>query len=402
MEWQDVLRRIEGGEDAHTEFQRGLGDFKGVGKTLCAFANGDGGLIVMGVDDHGVITGVKEDQEAVQERLTSFLHSGCEKPITAQCGRRQTADGWVHWVEVRRHQPGCEPFSYNGRFWMRRARSTAVPSPSELQELFNVFGLVLTEQQVISSAAVSSIDVSAFRSFMQAQGMRTEGEPQSDFENDLRNASVCDWLEGVLRPTLYGVMVFGREPQGHPHTTSLFIQCVAYDGVHQAADVLSAGEGTGRLDEQVNHSMGWFRSLGRREAYGGLYRRDIPLVPEEVLREALVNAVIHRDYALTGSQVLLEVFSDRIDVTSPGSLPNHMTVEQARSGGAPRSRNEMMANAMVVRRLMERRGRGWLLMRHSMSEFNGTEPELINEVEGRFTRVRFRLHSEIQVSSASE
>lgn len=118
---------------------------------------------------------------------------------------------------------------------------------------------------------------------------------------------------------------------------------------------------------------------------------DSPLIPEEALREAVVNAVIHRDYALTGTQVLLEVFSDRIDVTSPGTLPNHMTVEHARSGGAPRSRNEMMANAMVVTGLMERRGRGWLLMRKAMREFNGMEPALVNDESGRFVRVTFHL-----------
>ena len=393
MDWLDVLRRIEGGEDTTTEFKRGLGDLSGFGRTLCAFANGDGGLIVIGVDDAGAITGTKEGPESVQERLTSFLQNGCGRPITAECNRHQAQEGWVHWVAVRRHQRGYEPFSYNGRFWIRRGRSTVAPSPSEFQELLNVFGLVFTEQQVIPSATESDIDIGAFRSFMNSQGLRTEEEPQPDIENDLRNASVCELLDGTLRPTLYGVMVFGRDPQGHPHTTSLFIQCVSYDGLDQAGDVLSAGEGKGRLDEQVTRSMGWFRSLGRREVYQGLYRKDIPLVPEEVLREALVNAVIHRDYAITGSQVLLEVFHDRICVTSPGSLPNHMSVEQARSGGAPRSRNEMMANAMVVRQLMERRGRGWLLMRHGMRQFNGTEPELVSDAYARLTRVTFRFRA---------
>ena len=391
MEWLDVLRRIESGEDAQTEFKRGLGDLSGVGKTLCAFANGDGGLVVIGVDDTGSIVGTNENSESVQERLTSFLNNGCGKPITAECNRHHTKEGWVHWVDVRRHLRGYEPFSYDGRFWIRRGRATVTPSPSELQELLNAFGLIFTEQQIISSATPNDIDIGVFGSFMQAQGVRMEGEPQPAIANDLQNASVCESLDGVLRPTLYGVMVFGRDPQGHPHTTSLFIQCVSYDGVDQAGDVLSAGEGKGRLDEQVTRSMGWFRSLGRKEIYQGLYRKDVPLVPEEVLREALVNAVIHRDYALTGTQVLLEVFSDRICVTSPGSLPNHMTVEQARAGGAPRSRNEMMANAMVVRKLMERRGRGWLLMRHGMRKFNGSEPELVSDTEGRFTRVTFRL-----------
>ena len=152
---------------------------------------------------------------------------------------------------------------------------------------------------------------------------------------------------------------------------------------------MSVGEAKGRLEDQVDRAMGWFQSLGRGERYRGLYREDLPLMPEHVLREAVVNAVIHRDYAQVGAPILLEVFDDRIEVTSPGTLPNHMTVAQAVGGGAPRSRNEMMANAMVVRRLMERRGRGWLLMRRGMREFNGTEPALTNEVEGSYVRVRF-------------
>ena len=146
------------------------------------------------------------------------------------------------------------------------------------------------------------------------------------------------------------------------------------------------GEGKGRLEDQVNRAMGWFLSLGRQEAYEGHHRRDVPPLPEHALREALVNAVIHR----VGSQVLLEVYHDRIVVTSPGALPNHMTVEQARMGGAPRWRNEMMANAMVVRGLMERRGRGWLTMRHAMRRFNGTEPDLVSDERNRFVRVTFR------------
>ena len=392
MEWSEVLRRIEGGEDAKTEFKRGLGDLKAIGRTLSAFANGGGGLVVIGVDDTGTVTGVREATEDVQERLTSFLHSGCGRPITATCGRHRTDDGWVHWVEVLRHLRGYEPFNYDGRFWIRRARATVAPSPSELQELFNAFGLVLTEKQMVSSAVVDDIDVGAFRSFLAAQGMPTDRAPQPGLEKDLRNALVCGRLDRVLRPTLYGLMVFGRDPQGHPHTGSFFIQCAAYAGVDRAAEVTSAGEGKGRLGDQVQRAMGWFRSLGRQETYGGLYRTDRPPVPEAVLREALVNAVIHRDYALAGSQVLLEVFRDRVDVTSPGTLPNHLTVDEATGGGAPRSRNELMANAMVVRQLMERRGRGWLLMRAGMRRFNGTEPGLISSEGGRYTRVTFRLH----------
>ena len=123
-------------------------------------------------------------------------------------------------------------------------------------------------------------------------------------------------------------------------------------------------------------------------------REDVPLIPESALHEALVKAVIHREYAITGSSVLFEVFVDRIDVTSPGTLPNHMEVESVRAGSRPRSRNESMAHAMVVAKLMERRGRGWPLMRRTMRDFNGTEPDILNEERGKFVRVTFRLNQD--------
>ena len=122
------------------------------------------------------------------------------------------------------------------------------------------------------------------------------------------------------------------------------IRCAAYDGVDQGADVILSGDGEGRLDRQVRGALAWVKSLGRTETYNGLLREDRPLMPEPAVREALVNAVVHRDYAVTGSPVLLEVFNDRVAVTSPGALPNHMTVESVLAGGRPRSRNEAMGN----------------------------------------------------------
>ena len=393
MEWLDVLRRIETGEDERTEFKRGLGDGSAVRRALCAFGNGEGGLIVLGVEEPGVIVGVRENAESVQERLTDFLQTGCSVPISARSGRHEDPNGWVHWIEVPRQPRGFEPLHCDGRFWIRRQRSSVEPSPNERQELFNNFGFVLTEEQVIRAAGPDDIDLNTFRDFMRAQGLDADEEPQPRVEDDVRNAGVLVETDGRLVPTLYGVMVFGRDPQNHPQTSSFFVQCAAYAGTDSGADVISVGESKGRLEDQVRRSLGWFASLGRRESYRGILREDRTAKLERALREALVNAVIHREYAITGSPVLFEAFSDRIDVTSPGALPNHMEVESVRAGSRPRSRNESMAHAMVVARLMERRGRGWPVMRRAMRDFNGTEPELVNEERGKFVRVRFRLET---------
>ena len=265
-----------------------------------------------------------------------------------------------------------------------------------------------TTPDFVPEAGVDAIDLHAFRRFMVAQGAEFSFGERWPMEQDLRNARVVEEVSGVLRPTLYGLMVFGKDPQSYATATDLYTVCVAYDGSDRSSDRLRAAEIRGRLDKQVVGSLDWFRDLvlsaspvagtrGSETDEGRAARsfrirnsEDLPLVPAGVLREALVNAVIHRDYAITDSQVMLEVFRDRVEVTSPGGLPNRMTVERARGGGAPRSRNEAKANAMVVAGLTGRRGCGWLLMRRTMREFNGTEPELVSE-EGQFTRVTFRL-----------
>ena len=395
MEWADVLRRIEAGEDRITEFKREFGsDLSAIGKAICAFANGEGGLIVLGVDDSGAIVGLNADPHKVHEQLTGFLQTGCSAPVGARCGRQEIGDGrWVHWIEAPRIR-GPEPLRYGERFYIRRERSSVPPSPHELQELFNAFGFVFTEEQAIRSASVDDIDINSFRSFQRSRSLETEEEPQPPIEDDLRNAHVLREVDGAFRPTLYGSMVFGRDPQAHPYTGSFQVQCAAYAGRDRASETILSGEGKGRIDEQVRRALDWMDALGRTETYDGILREDRPVLPENAIREALVNAVVHRDYAMTGASVLLEVFRDRVAVTSPGALPNHMTVENVRFAGIPRSRNEWMANALVVARLMEKRGLGWRRMRRAMQAFNDTEPELVNDEGGKFVRVTFRLAPE--------
>ena len=107
MEWLDVLDRIVAGERKGTEFKRGL-DLSAVGRAVCAFANTSGGVVILGVTNGQEIVGVREDEDSVQERLTSFLQTGCSSPVSASAGRHEDTNGWVHWLEIPR-QRGFEP-----------------------------------------------------------------------------------------------------------------------------------------------------------------------------------------------------------------------------------------------------------------------------------------------------
>ncbi len=390
MEWLEILDRIEKGENERTEFKRGFENRSDVGKAICAFANTVGGVIILGVDNSQQIVGVREDSENLQERLTSFLQTGCNSPVNARLGYHEDPNGWVHWLEVS-NQRGFEPLSYNGRVWVRRGRSNVEPSASERQELYNVFGYIITEERTIQLASPSEIDLQVFRSYLNSLGLDTSSSPQPLDEEDLHNRGVIREIGGRFCGTLYGVLAFGKEPQRYQQTYDFWIECVAYAGSDRSSRVLQVSEAKGRLDEQVIRAAGWFAGLGRFEIYRGLVRENRHILPEEAIREALVNSVVHRDYAITGSKVLFEVFEHRVDVTSPGTLPNHMSVESVIAGAHPRSRNELMANFIMDMGFMERRGRGWPLMRKAMREFNNTEPEMHQDEHNRFVRVTFFL-----------
>ncbi|MCY4175149.1 MAG: putative DNA binding domain-containing protein [Acidimicrobiaceae bacterium] len=390
MDWTEVLGRIAAGEDQHTEFKAHSHDKSNFAKAICAFANTEGGLVILGVSDSQEIVGVAEDSEKVQERLTSFLQSGCSSPVSARLGRHEDPRGWVHWLEVPR-QRGFEPMRFNGRVWVRRGRSSVEPSPAELQDLYNTFGYILTEERTIEAAEITELSDERFQSYLTSLGINTDHDPQPSNIDDLRNRGAVAEVAGRPRPTLYGVLAFGHAPQSYPQTRSFYVECAAYEGDDRADRVLQVAEAKGRLDEQVKRATGWFAGLARMENYSGLRRRDQWLVPLPALREALVNSVAHRDYAITGAKVLLEVFASRVEVTSPGTLPNHMTTDSVRAGGMARSRNESMANYLLALGFMERRGRGWPVMRRAMQEFNGTEPEIDHGPESGFVRVRFHL-----------
>ncbi len=389
LQWEQVLERVHRGEDEGTEFKRWEAFPDKVAAAVCALANSDGGLIVLGVDDSGEIVGVPEDPERVREKLTSLLESGLSVPVGAFLGDHLMPAGRVHWLEVRRYH-GPEPLRRGKRVLIRRGRASVEPSPAELQELYNKFGFVLTEEQIVPGTSPSDVDLAVFHDFLERQGFDPDEDLRVDWVRDLANRGVVRIEGGEPRLTLYGLLCFGRQPQMFSPTRSTWLEMVAYQGTDRAADVLLHGEARGRVDEQVERALGWIKALGQRETYDELRRHDHPIVPPRALREGLVNAVVHRDYAILGSKVLLEVFADRIDISSPGELPNHMQVAMALVGGHPRSRNELIANCMMVRRWMELRGRGLPIIRKSMREFNGTEPELVNNTDGRFVRLTLK------------
>lgn len=335
--------------------------------------------MLLGVTDNGTIDGVPMDAADVQQRITDALQTAASAPIQARVGWHHDPRGRVHWIEVAKMR-GPEPLRLRGRVFVRRGRSSVEPGASELQELYNVFGLVFTEERMIPGTTPTDVDEAFFRAYLKRKGIDLDSEPRLPIEVDLHNRDVLDRdLDDQFRVTLFGLMCFGRNPQGFSPTRSFWVDLVAYAGTDRGAPVMLSGQATGRLDEQVDRAEGWIRALGRTERYEGLYRTDTWIVPLPAFRECVVNAVVHRDDSILGSKILVEVFDDRVSVTSPDVLPTHKRPESVLAGGVPRSRNEGMANVLLDLRYMEQRGSGHPRIIREMDAFNRTRPVLEHE-----------------------
>ncbi len=395
MDAQELQNLIAAGESDAVEFKE---HFAGAGKwkelktkiaiAICAMANTDGGVVLVGVSDNGEITGVDEEQMLFEEKLKDILHTGFNFPITAQLRKTPVAEKWVHEIKVRKYR-GPEPLTYQKRIYVRRGASSVEPSPHERQELFNVFGFFLTEDQIIPNTGVADINSEKFKNYLSRFNIDVFDDPQPSFAQDLLNREVLNQQFDETNCTLYGLLCFGYAPQQYLPFAA--IELSIYGGVTRADDILFTRTCGGTIQEQIESAVAAVRELYRFENFDELVRRDEFLLPLSALREIISNSVVHRDYNITGSKILIDIFHDRVEVTSPGELPNSLTPAKILSGGVIRSRNEKMANFLVAMGLVESRGRGIPRVRKLMRDYNGTDLELENDREVRFVRARLRI-----------
>ncbi len=201
----------------------------------------------------------------------------------------------------------------------------------------------------------------------------------------LRNLRLADNVDGEWRLTVAGLLIFGADPQRFMPQSRL--SAVAFAGFDEDADILDRREITGRLPQVITDARLFLERNIRQPARElGFQREDLPLYDRKALGEAVVNAVAHRDYSLSGSQIRLFVFADRVEVRSPGRLPNSITLDNIRLG-VHAERNRRLATLLTQLGYMSAIGTGIprLIIRLSRL-LSGREPEF--ELVGEELRVR--------------
>ena len=365
----EIRRQLEAGEDGRAEFKEVVLGDRGVRSPntedmageMVAFANAEGGAIFLGVDDDGIVRGLADDR--VGEVETWAIHvasNNCDPPIRPALRKERVpgpdgSERLVILVEVRR---GLYVHGTSGGRHYVRVGSTKQPlKGAALARLFQDRGRAfIFDEQCVPGATADDLDRERLETFF------TNG-PTIPWRDLLRNTGVVATDENnVERPTVAGLLAFGKAPR--VHLPSAYVEAAVYRGSRLTSDDLVHPETiAGRVDGQIDDATEFVERFMLKPARKPVGREDHRQYEIGAVHEAIVNAVAHRDYSIAGSKIRLFLFADRLELYSPGALPNTLTIETMPYRVV--TRNELlvrflsrMKSRRTGRALLESRGEG--------------------------------------------
>ena len=376
---------IAGGESSTVEFKIKAPRPAELAERMCGMVNSrKGGWIVLGVEDaSGAVVGVERPNETIDALLRA---SRLVRPPLNIEGSGLTVVDLDGATVVVAHIPANDGQLYqaSGVFWQRRGTYTTPMTAEEIHAHMHSTGTLAWERMVCPNATLDDLDPDLLDAHLNLRDERSR--------NHLRQMP-CDELlvrlhcaahdtDGPLRPTNAGVLMFGRYP------SLLVLQnevvCIRYGdslGVGRYQDRKNI---SGTITEIIDKAADFLRANIREGAEIIRFTRiDIPEYPYEALREALVNAVAHRDYSLEGESIRIFFYADRVEIHSPGLLPPGVTVEELAAMRAPsRPRNPLLTQFLrETPGYMERIGSGARLMIQEMQGLGLPEPEFVERHE---------------------
>ena len=395
----ELLELIDNGEDSTLEFKRDDIPNHDLAKELVSFLNLEGGIVLLGVEDDGRISGANRDR--LEEWVAETCRSKIEPPVIPLLSWAGGSETGRRVLTVHITQGPDKPYArlHNNRktYHIRVGNTVREASREEMERLFQASGRLWYGLKPVPGADLESLDRRRLSEYF-TRVSEGSAPPWGDIESWeilLRNVNLMTDAQGRAAATVDGMLLFGKTPKRYLPQSG--IRALCYPGIEPdyaaRADEyligpmvpLRAIDGSFLEIGLVERAWDFVRRNTSPTSYlDGLRRIDRWEYPESVIRETLINALVHRDYSISGADISLTIYSDRLEIESPGRLPNTVTVEKIRAG-IRYARNQTLVNIMRDYGYMDARGMG---VRNKiipgMLEHNGTEPDLIAE-ENRFT-----------------
>lgn len=383
MNWQELQQRITQGEDLHTEFKEWPLRPQDIAAAFVAFANTNGGQLILGVRDRDrVLVGVPSPDDALQQ-LDNIAYNNCEPPLTIISETFTAPDGQTLLV-VNVPKGDLRPYrTSSGIYYVRVASGRRQASRQELLRLFQSGESLYYDETVVPRATLADLDKNAIQNFFaETQGAAWESVGLT-YERVLVNLKIAQNGSGTLQPTLAGALFFAQRPQFFvPYA---YLSALRIPGTSLANDPADQKKIEGTIPDILEDSLRFlYIHLPVPHRIQGLEPEARPEFPAVALRELLINAFAHRDYTIQGPIRVL-IFDDRLEIRSPGRLPNSVTLESLRYG-VHVLRNPVIYNFFLRLGYVTDAGSGVLRTMARVREATGHEPTW--EIEGNEVVVR--------------
>ncbi len=394
MNKTELLEIIRNGENSGTEFKRDDVRPESLAKEIAALANLEGGYILLGVEDDSTVTGLTRSD--IEEWVMNICSDNIQPPIIPYFEVVLWEDDKkVGVITIPEDSPDKPYKARQGSRWVpfvRMGSTSREATREQEQRLYQDSGVLRHDIKPVSGSALKDLDINRLINyFKDVRGQDCpEQEETEQWEALLINTEIMVESRGKAIPTVGGILLFGKNP--NRYLPQAGISVVAYPGKQKDYEALEretirgpivarfAGEedivDRGLVERAIDFVR---RNTGSSASLVEGRRIDKPNYPEEVIRETIVNAIAHRDYTISGTDIELSIYSDRLEVISPGRLPNTVTVERMKVGCRV-TRNELIKEILRDFHYIEATGLGVpRKIIASMLKHNGTEPYLIEE-----------------------
>jgi ATP-dependent DNA helicase RecG len=331
MKIAELRKLIAGGEDSRLQFKADVNNADALAAEMVAFANSEGGRIVIGVGNDGQIAGLSR---SAVDRINQLISNAASQHVRSPLSplTENVAVGTDQVVIVATIPKGIDKpyFVHSGVIWLKSgADKRRVNSKEELRRLFQ-----MTDQfhadELPTKAGIDALDKLRFRDFLRDVYKREFPDDFAELTRLLQNMNLATDA-GMLN--LAGVLLFAERPEWIK--PQFVVKAIRYPGnqIH-ATDYVDTEDFAGPLPKIFDDALAFvMRNLHKVQAGRGVNAPGLPEIPESVFEELLVNALVHRDY-LVSAPIRLFVYDNRIEIVSPGHLPNNLTVEKILAGNS--------------------------------------------------------------------
>ena len=336
-------------ENQYIEFKSERVSAKVLAEEIVAFANAEGGEIWLGVEDDRQITGISRSYE---EDVMNICRNGVIPPLQPVYQEMVIEDAKIACIAVPK---GVDRpyYTSKNKYYIRVGSTKRIASRAELIRLFQASGLFHYDLVEVNGATVSQLDFSAISDYFSRYQISFANETEDE---KIRLLTASDILGDNRRPTVGGNLVFGINPEKTlPQAGVTFAH---FSGTKLDAELIDKKFFGGSLPRQVDNALAAIKAnRSVASTIQGVKRVEKPHYPDTVFRELLVNAAVHRNYSIIGSQIRIFMFNDRIEFISPGRLPNTVSIEKL-AVGTSFARNPLLVRLMEKLGYMDRLGRG--------------------------------------------